>query len=215
MSEVNEAPKKRRGRPRNEKRHEEIIAVAGDLFLSQGLRATTMESIARALGISKLTLYSRFESKDALFASVIKEKCAEYIPDTFFEDFHKYPIHESLYRIALGLMQLITSCDARSMERMLMAEANDKTGLVMSFYKAGPLRVKEMIAEHLALLHKEGKLHVPDAMLATHLFTALIKGSDICMRLCFGVPPQPTEKEKEAYCARAVAMFIEAYKVKG
>lgn len=203
---------KKRGRPRNETCRQEIIAVAGELFLSRGLRATTMESIARALSISKLTLYSRFESKDALFAAVIENKCGQYIPNAFFEDFHKYPIYESLYRVAYGLMNLLTSSDARNMERMLMAEANDKTPLIQSFYKAGPMRVKVLIAQHLERLNAEGKLNVPDAMLATHLFTALIKGSDICMRLCMGIGPEPCEKDKEDYCSHAVKLFMKAHR---
>lgn len=51
---------------------ENILEVALELFLKQGVRATTMDQISEQLGISKKTLYEHFESKEALM-----EACAE------------------------------------------------------------------------------------------------------------------------------------------
>ncbi|NBO19694.1 MAG: TetR/AcrR family transcriptional regulator [Proteobacteria bacterium] len=201
----------KRGRPVNEAHREHIIATAGELFMTHGLQATTMEMVARAAGMSKLTLYSRFESKDALFAAVIRAKCSEYIPDHFFGDFHRKPVEQSLFDITYGLMQLLTSDDVKAMEAMLMAEAKRRGSLVQQFYEAGPLRVKKLIAEHLEKLHEQGVLHIPDAVLATNLLTATVKGSDICMRHCMNIPPAPTQKDMQHYCRQAVAMFMRAH----
>lgn len=206
------APKKR-GRPRNEKRHDEIIVVAAKLFMTQGLHATTMEHIARELGVSKLTLYSRFKNKDALFAAVIETKCKEYIPDAFFGDFDKFPLEESLYKIAYGLMKLITSNDARNMERVLMADANKNKSLIMTFYKSGPARVKGMIAQHLQRLDSEKKLNVPDPVYSANLFGALVKGSDIGFRMTMNLPPKPTQQEIERYCRQVVHSFIRMHAI--
>lgn len=201
----------KRGRPVNEARRDQIIVTAGELFMQHGLQATTMDMVARALGISKLTLYSRFESKDTLFAAVIQHKCSEYIPDHFFGDFHRKPVTQSLFDITFGLMQLLTSDDVKAMEAMLMAEAKRRGSLVQQFYEAGPLRVKRLIAEHLGELHKKGALHIPDAMLATNLLTSTVKGSDICLRHAMNIPPAPTKKEMQHYCREAVAMFMRAH----
>lgn len=201
----------KRGRPVNEARREQIIEAASELFMQHGLQATTMDMVARALGISKLTLYSRFENKDALFAAVIQHKCSQYIPDHLFGDFHRKPVEQSLFDITYGLMQLLVSEDVRAMEAMLMAEAKRRGGLVQQFYAAGPLRVKRLIAEHLGELHKKGALHVPDAMLATNLLTSTVKGSDICLRNAMNIPPAPTKKEMQHYCREAVAMFMRAH----
>ncbi|MCS7162354.1 MAG: TetR/AcrR family transcriptional regulator [Bacteroidia bacterium] len=53
-----------------------IIATAQRFFMQQGIRATTMDQIAEALGISKKTLYEHFISKEALVAA-----CAEALLD--------------------------------------------------------------------------------------------------------------------------------------
>lgn len=201
----------RRGRPVNEATRDAIIAVATRMFMEEGLQRTTMDSIAREMHISKLTLYKRFPNKDALFTAVITTRCNQYIPDEAFSGLNAHDPAEALYAIGSGLLHLLTSADAMNMERMLMAEAKDKQKLTKLFYDAGPKRVKAMIAEYLASLHAKRLLHVPDPMLATHLFTALFKGSDICLRLCMNIPPKPSKIEIEYYCRAAVSFFLAAH----
>jgi len=51
-------------------RREKIIDAAERMFLSYGFRGTTVEGIAEAAGISKVTLYAYFHAKDAAFEAV-------------------------------------------------------------------------------------------------------------------------------------------------
>jgi len=53
-----------------------ILAAAGPLFLKHGLRATSMEAIARASGIAKPTLYAYFADKEAVFAALAEHVMA-------------------------------------------------------------------------------------------------------------------------------------------
>lgn len=205
--------KRGRGRPVNEARREEIIQTAGKLFGELGLHATTMEHIAKDLGISKITLYSRFSDKEELFTAVVTEKCQEYIPDQFFGDLEKQPMEESLYRIAYGLMELLTSDDEINMERMLLeADPKVRSNLSSLFYEAGPERVKHMVSKHLQRLHSEKKLQVPNPKLSANLFAAMIKGSDICLRAQMQILPKATKKEMQAFCREVVMMFINAHR---
>jgi TetR/AcrR family transcriptional regulator, cholesterol catabolism regulator len=48
----------------------EILTAAADLFRARGYRATTLEELARRLGISKKTLYGHFRSKEDLLAAI-------------------------------------------------------------------------------------------------------------------------------------------------
>lgn len=45
---------------------ERILKKAADLFLNQGVKSVTMDEIARELGMSKKTIYARFETKNQL-----------------------------------------------------------------------------------------------------------------------------------------------------
>jgi len=214
MQEKELAIKRGRGRPVNEARREEIIATAARLFGELGLHATTMEQIAKELKVSKLTLYSRFSDKEELFSAVIKANCQVNIPDDFFGELKNEPIEQSLYRIALALMQLLTSDGPVKMERMLVGtEFKDRDNLTRLYYGAGPERVKGIIAKQLEQLHRDRKLHVPNPVFSANLFAAMIKGSDICMRTLMQIPPKATRKEMEEYCRNAVNIFIAAHAI--
>ena len=61
------------GRPTREQaelRREELLDRALELFLENGFELVTMEAIAAAVGMTKRTVYARYEDKCALFRDV-------------------------------------------------------------------------------------------------------------------------------------------------
>ena len=65
-----------RGREDSAKRRQ-ILDGARAVFLADGFDAASMNEIARAAGVSKGTLYVYFDSKDELFAALIREEKRE------------------------------------------------------------------------------------------------------------------------------------------
>ncbi len=68
---------------------EKMKEVALSLFSSRGYVGTSMSEIAREVGIKKASLYSHYESKEALFFAVYEELAADY------ETLHERIISES------------------------------------------------------------------------------------------------------------------------
>ena len=64
------------GRDRAGEKRERIVNAARELFLRQGLRATTMEAIAREAGMAKPTLYAQFSDKQAVFGAILERLAA-------------------------------------------------------------------------------------------------------------------------------------------
>lgn len=58
--------------------HERIIEVARDLFCRDGIHATGIDRILSEAGSSKMTLYSRFGSKEALLREVLAREGTEW-----------------------------------------------------------------------------------------------------------------------------------------
>jgi AcrR family transcriptional regulator len=52
-------------------RRARIVAVAADFLLTRGVRALTMEGLAEAADLSKVTLYSYFPDRDAVIGAAI------------------------------------------------------------------------------------------------------------------------------------------------
>jgi AcrR family transcriptional regulator len=59
--------------PRASEKRRRIVEAAWRLALRGGLRATTMEALAREAGIAKGTLYAHFPDKDAVFDGVVAD----------------------------------------------------------------------------------------------------------------------------------------------
>ncbi len=57
---------------------ERIVSVARELFCRDGIHATGIDRILASAGASKMTLYSRFGSKEALLREVLTREGAEW-----------------------------------------------------------------------------------------------------------------------------------------
>jgi AcrR family transcriptional regulator len=62
---------------RHLEKRERILSAARELFLRQGLRATTMEAIAKGAGMAKPTLYAEFPDKDSVFLAILERLVAD------------------------------------------------------------------------------------------------------------------------------------------
>lgn len=58
---------------RKEARPSELTAAALELFVEKGFAATRLDDVAACAGVAKGTLYRYFDSKEALFKTVIEE----------------------------------------------------------------------------------------------------------------------------------------------
>ena len=61
-----------------------ILEVSLDLFSAQGFEATSISQIASAVGIRKASLYSHFESKQAILDALVKDVLEQYAEHSIF-----------------------------------------------------------------------------------------------------------------------------------
>ena len=63
---------------------QEIMDVSLELFSIQGFEATSISQIAGAVGIRKASLYSHFESKQAILDGIVREVLEQYAEHSIF-----------------------------------------------------------------------------------------------------------------------------------
>jgi len=73
---ADEAPARRL--PAGERR-QQLFAVALELFADRGYRATTMDDIAEAAGVTKPLVYQHFSSKRALYLELVESVSTELL----------------------------------------------------------------------------------------------------------------------------------------
>jgi AcrR family transcriptional regulator len=91
-----------------------LLAVAGDLFYRNGIRAVGVEAIAEAAGTNKMTLYRHFSSKDELVAEYLRQTAKA--ADTCWDRFAQAHPGDALAQIRAWLAEMadhVASTDER------------------------------------------------------------------------------------------------------
>ena len=155
------------GRPKDLEKRAAILQAAKRLFTTQGFDGTSMDAIASAAGVSKLTVYSHFQDKERLFSAAVECVCQEQMPAELFLADLKGPIRKQLLTIARAFFSLITSEEALSVHRTIVANARQSPKLAQLFWEAGPKRTQEAFESFLRDEVTGGKLEIDDHLDAT------------------------------------------------
>ena len=198
------------GRPKDLGKRAAILEAAKQLFAREGFNGVSMDQIAAEAGVSKLTVYSHFGDKDALFAAAVQAKCEEMLPDALFEIELTGSVRDQLRAIGEAFFALITSEEAISTQRMMMVPGNIDDKLKQTFWEAGPQRTHDAFAAMLQALVAKGELDVPDVATASVQFFTLITG-EMHARMTCGLCSRPGPLDARRHIDATVDMFLRAY----
>ncbi|MGH8114515.1 MAG: TetR/AcrR family transcriptional regulator [Rhodanobacteraceae bacterium] len=197
------------GRPKDLEKRAAILEAANHLFPQNGFEGTSMDAVAAEAGVSKLTVYSHFGGKEALFVEVVRCKCDGLLPRTLFEVDVAAPVRGQLLGIARAFFGLMMSDGALGMHRTLVASSQQSPKLAKLFWEAGPMQVQATLAEMLQKEVAARQLDISDTRRAASQFFALLKGEHHA-RMLFGCG-QPSHEEANAHLEATVDMFLRAY----
>jgi len=207
---VRQAP----GRPKDLAKRDAILDAAKRLFAAAGLDGTSMDAVAREAGVSKLTVYSHFSDKDALFKEAVRSKCEEQMPEALFHVDPKATIGKQLLGIARGFHDLVFSEESLALHRMMISSASHSPHLAGLFFEAGPMRVLAAFEQFLKEAVRAGSLEVRDPRMAAGHFFVLIKGMDHMRQLvgysCFADPGNDGGS-RDRHLKSVVDLFLRAY----
>ncbi|EKT4479102.1 TetR/AcrR family transcriptional regulator [Pseudomonas alloputida] len=199
------------GRPKDLAKREAILEAAKALFLSLGYANTSMDAVAAAAGVSKLTVYSHFTDKQTLFCSAVMATCQIQLPDLLFEYPEGVPVEDVLLTIARNFQALISSDEAVKLSRLIMAQGSLDPSFGEYFYEAGPKRVLAGMEALLRGAHERGLLRIDNPLRAAEHFFCLVKGAPD-YRLLLGCAGPLEGDEAEAHVREVVGVFLRAFK---
>ena len=198
------------GRPKDLEKRAAILDAAKLLFVKHGYTGTSMDAVASAARVSKLTVYSHFGDKDALFAEAVRCKCEEQLPAEIFLADLKGPLRTQLLAIARAFFTFVTSNDALAVHRTVVANVAQAPQLGALFWNAGPARVQAAFDGFLRAEAAAGKLDIADTRRAATQFFCLLKGESHA-RMEFGCCPALKSREIDEHLEATVEMFLRAY----
>ena len=184
-----------------------ILEVATELFLAEGYGSTTIEAVAARAGISKRTLYHRFDDKSALFAAVVHEIIAQVRPPAGVPLIEGATLHDVLRRLAGMILRAALSPKALALHRLVMAESARFPELIRAVHGDGSTReATTLISGLLARDLRESKLNAENRTFAAEQFIFMIVSLPQRRAVGYGTPM--TAAELDAWADKTVALFL-------
>jgi AcrR family transcriptional regulator len=133
-------------RRRKDERPAEILEAALAVFAERGFAATRMDDIARRAGVTKGTIYLYFESKEAVFRSLVSESIGATIGAvTAAAERFDGSAADLLRMVLRGIGTFVRESDRVVLPKIFLAEAGNFPALT-EFYR------REVVDRGLALL---------------------------------------------------------------
>lgn len=195
---------------RGQRKLDQILEGAGEVFLSEGFGGASVDEIARRAGISKATLYRYFPDKSAIFNAYVRRELARQAALLDAMDREHATIEETLHRFAKGFIAFMLSPFARGIYRIAVSESDRFPDIGRAFFDSGPDQVRRRIAPVLAAAMERGELAPGDPDDAAYQFFELCKAK-LFYRSLFCSECDASEAAIDAQARLAVGTFLKAY----
>ena len=182
-------------------KRQKILEEATAQFLQHGYEATTVDRIAAAAKVGKQAIYQCFDSKEDLFAAVIRAGLGQPMADLPLD----MPATDALEHYALSLLQKTSDLRAFGLMRANIMAYRHFPALAAELH-LDRRRMAGNAADYLAILRQQGRLLCEDMDtldLATRLGGLATQG----VRPLMGFS-QPSSEEWPSLARWAVRLFL-------
>ena len=204
------APKPRRGRPRDPERWRRIMEAARSHFYAHGLERASVDAIAADAGVSKMTIYSHFASKEGLFEAVIRDRTDRVMGGSpASKRWTRSSPQKALLAIGEQFLTLAREEDTLGQFRSLYGAAGAQREACRAFYRQGADRLIGDLAAYLRRADAQGTLNIRHPRQAADLFLSMFLGDGHIRGLL--MLEMPDARENRALLREAVRVFMAAY----
>lgn len=196
--------KSRGGRPTKSdaaERDRRLIDVATALFLERGFDATSIDAVAAAARVSKLTLYSQYHDKRGLFGAVLRQEIERWLAplataaEMPVSNRSGLSIEKSLVDLGRKLQAVSGEAGAWSVGRILAAQAGNFPELASLANEEGWLKAVVTTAQLFDRLAAKGLLEIADGKIVAEAFLHIVLGHNMRCAM-YGIPIDPKGQDK-------------------
>lgn len=175
MPETSSLPSAPTGK-RAERSRRAIVTAASEAFLRNGF-GVGMDVIAASAGVSKMTVYNHFRSKEELFSAVVAQAQDEAIGSAMDQVLaglaDAEDVREVLIRTARTLVAEVTHPSVLALRNLVTSELRRFPELGRAWQQRGPGPFATTLAKAFGDLSERGRLAIADPDVATIQFCGL------------------------------------------
>ena len=128
--------------PGSTDKHKRILAAAREVFIQHGFQAASMDLVAAVAGVSKVTIYSKFGSKQELFSAIVDDICEQILAMEIVLPGAVESSYEGLTELAIRYALVLYDPEVLALVRLAIGENHDEKLLGRLYYQAGPARAR-------------------------------------------------------------------------
>lgn len=200
----------KRGRPRDPERMKRVLESAAGQFIEHGFARASVDTIAKVSGVSKVTIYSYFPTKEALFEAAVGS-CTDVVfaslPPGALDPCNP---EAALTLIAESFLKLKRSDEVVGAFRMMFAATGEHVDACKAFYTQGPEKLIHQVEEYLIAANTAGSLCITSPNEAADQFLSLFLGA-AHIRVMLGLG-KPTASEDTRLVRTNVEFFLRAFR---
>jgi TetR/AcrR family transcriptional repressor of mexJK operon len=190
----------------SDKKREAILRGAKAAFLKEGFGGASMDQVAALAGVSKMTVYRHFGSKEELFAGVITDLCHFIVAEDLDAIFAQEP-QQALRAFARKMTDIVFEPDTAELHRIVIAESRRFPKLGQLFYQTGPQACIDAL-EAFFIRHKGNpNLKVNDPRRSAEEFLELLRGYSH-LKMLLGIEREPSKRDVDARIESAVRHIL-------
>jgi TetR/AcrR family transcriptional regulator, mexJK operon transcriptional repressor len=198
-----------RHRPIDQAKRAAILVAARDEFFAHGFAAASIEAIAEASKVSKVTIYNRFATKEALFAAMVEQQC--FLMSAGFDKLASQhdDLHQKLIDFGEKVIDFLMQPHVIRFESRLASESEHMPEVGELFLNAGPRRMRQHLIDVIDQAIANRTLKPCDSSLAAGHLYGMIVGFDVFISR-FSKQKLDAE-QRRAHVSTAVTTFLLAY----
>jgi AcrR family transcriptional regulator len=155
-------------------RHQQILAVATELFARQGFRSTTTRQIAEQARVNEAILFRHFPRKEDLYWAVIEEKCRKVPVRKLLTEQLATEGNEQRVLTGVAMALLEQNASDTTLTRLLLFSALEKHELSTRFVEMYVTGFNDLLAEYIRRRIRAGAFRRVDPVLAARGFLGMV-----------------------------------------
>lgn len=144
------SPMRPPGRPKHEGKRAAIINAARSLFTGGAYEAITMEQVANAAGVAKMTVYSHFQDKETLFEAVVRATSDRMVAALPALTDQGGDVEEELVAFGCAFLTILLSPEVNNSTHRHIDMLGRNRAVAERIYNAGPGRTRATLAAYLS-----------------------------------------------------------------
>jgi TetR/AcrR family transcriptional regulator, mexJK operon transcriptional repressor len=207
------------GRPKDIEKYSAILDAARSMFFAQGFKEVSIENVAKTASVARMTVYSHFVDKEALFAAVVAregETLSRALDDLSPAEIHPAKetaskLSNDLTEFGIALLTFRSKPETQAFNRLIEAEARNHPKLAEAFSKSGPRAVVGKLAARLEMASRKKIIVIKDPTQAATLLIGMLRSIEYYSAVTKQTS-SPTKAVIVDYVKECVERFLRAFR---